>query len=324
MPLHPQAKALLDQIQERGRPSVAAVPVVEARRMVEEWIPLQAPPVPPAEVHHTVTRTAGGELPVRVYRPTRADDGSPLLVYFHGGGWMTGSLDLIDRPLHHLAQRSRAVVASVGYRLAPETKFPGPAEDCHAAVVDLARRAVEWSADPDKVIVAGDSAGANLAAATSLMARDRRSVPICGQVLIYPALIPPSVGGFRSMADNGADYLLTREALDVYWGDYLSSPADATHPYAAPLRATDLSGLPSAVVLTAEYDPLRDEGEEFARRLAAAGVDVVSHRYDGAIHGFFWMPGVLEVFDTAVADIAGELRRLTAPKAGIAQCAPRY
>jgi acetyl esterase len=309
MALHPQARDLLDQLEARQRPALQDVPLTQARELMDGWRALQGEPDPVAEVIDTFVRGAAGRLPVRIYRPQAAGSRGPLLVYFHGGGWVTGGLELVDRPLRKLASAAGVVIANVSYRLAPETKFPGAVEDCYAAVADLHARADEWRVDADQVVVAGDSAGANLAAAVSLMSRDRGGPAIASQLLLYPVMAPAVGSPFASYEENAEGYLLTKDTMLFFWDHYLSDAQDAVNPYAAPLRAENLSGLPPALVITAEYDPLRDEGEAYARRLREAGVEVNAIRYDGFIHGFFMMPGILDAFQYAIDDIARDLSK---------------
>lgn len=313
MPLHPQAEALLARLAAAHRPAVTEVPLTAAREMIAGWTALQGEPEPVTDVTDTFVTGAAGRLPVRIYRPQRTTSRRPLVVYFHGGGWVTGGLDLVDRPLRRLANATGAVIASVGYRLAPETQFPGPAEDCHAALGDLRVRAQQWGADPERLVVAGDSAGGNLAAAACLMSRDRGGPRIAAQLLIYPVLAPAAGSPFASYQDNADGYLLTRDTMLFYWDHYLPDPQQATHPYAAPLHAQSLSGLPPALIITAEYDPLRDEGEAYALRLREAGIAVNAIRYNGLIHGFFWLPGVVDAFQHAVDDITAELAKRFGP-----------
>ncbi|MFC6594112.1 alpha/beta hydrolase [Kitasatospora paranensis] len=311
MPLHPQAASLLTLLAARQGPPPAELPLTSAREATAGLRALQAAAEPVAEILDTFVPGAAGLLPVRVYRP-KTDDPAPraLLVHFHGGGWATGGLELVDRPLRRLANVTGAVVAGVGYRLAPETRFPGPAEDAYAAVAALHARAAELGADPERVVVAGDSAGGNLAAAVCLMARDRGGPHLAAQLLLYPVTAPAEGSPFGSYEEYADGYLLTRDTMRLFWNHYLADPADAAHPYAAPLHAPDLTGLPPALVITAEYDVLRDEGEAYARRLREAGVPVRAVRYAGAIHGFFWLPGVLDVFDDAADDIRRALHAL--------------
>ena len=197
-------------------------------------------------------------------------------------------------------------MVSVDYRLAPEHKFPIPAEDCYAATRHVAENAAAFGADPDRIAVGGDSAGGNLAAAVTLMARDRGGPRLSFQLLIYPATdFAFDTSSYRANAEG---FGLTRKAARWYWSQYLPRPEDGANPLASPLRAQDLRGLPPARVITAEYDPLRDEGEAYAARLRAAGVRAEVRRFDGQIHGFFSMCGIMDQGKAAIDDAAAALR----------------
>ena len=207
----------------------------------------------------------------------------------------------------HLCVNAECVVVSVDYRLAPEFKFPIPFEDCYAATVWAAENAADLNADASRHAVGGDSAGGNLAAAVSIAARDRGGLPIVFQLLVYPVTAKDfQTGSYDSNSDG---YLLSRDAMKWYWDHYLADDADASNPYAAPLAATDLSGLPPALVITAEYDPLCDEGEAYAEALQSAGGEATASRYDGMIHGFFSMSGAVDKADAAIAEAAAALKR---------------
>jgi len=213
----------------------------------------------------------------------------------------------VDGICRALANGARCVAVSVEYRLAPEHRFPAAAEDAYAATCWVAANAASLGVDPARVAVAGDSAGGNLTAVVALMARDRGGPPLVQQVMIYP--VTDSVFDTPSYRDNGSDYLLTKDAMVWFWGHYASSAADRVSPYAAPLRAETLNGLPPALVITAEYDPLRDEGEAYATRLRAAGVPTMLTRYPGMIHGFFGMTRMLDQAKHATAQVSDTLRR---------------
>jgi acetyl esterase len=259
---------------------------------------------------------AGAEINVRIYTPKGGDGPFPIVVYFHGGGWVIGDLETHDHWCRSLASEVPAVLVAVDYRLAPETRFPAAAEDCYAAAKWSAANAKSLGADPARLAVAGDSAGGNLSAAVAQMARDRGGPAIAFQLLLCPV----TEYGFdtASYRENAEGYLLTRNGMVWFWHQYLSDPAaDGHDPRASPMRATNLAGLPAAHVVTAEYDPLRDEGEAYAARLRAAGVPVTSKRYDGQIHNFFTMGHVLEQGAAAGPEIGGVLRRaLSARGAG--------
>jgi acetyl esterase len=302
MPLDPQAKDFLELVNTFRGPRFEEMPLAEARKA---YLGLRSLAGPPDRVASVEDRTIDGGLRVRVYRPD-AGATRPALVYFHGGGWVMGSRDVVDAPCRRLANLAGCVVVSVDYRLAPEHRFPTPVEDCFTATKHLAENAGAFGADPQRVAVGGDSAGGNLAAAVALMARDRGLPPIAFQLLVYPAtdcsLDTPS---YR---DHGEAYALTRAAMAYYWDQYLAGPDDRLNPYACPLRARDLRGLPPALVITAEFDPLRDEGEAYAERLRAVGVAAVAHRYDGMIHGFAHMAAHLDQGAQALRDAAFALR----------------
>ncbi|MYH68007.1 MAG: alpha/beta hydrolase, partial [Dehalococcoidia bacterium] len=246
-----------------------------------------------------------GDIPVRIYRPTEAGNHS-LLVWYHGGGWVIGDLDGADVTCRELAAKSGSVVVSVDYRLAPEHRYPAAHEDCYAATVWAAENAAELGADASKLAVGGDSAGGNLAAVVSLRARDEDGPAIRFQLLVYP--VTDHDYGTDSYRDNADGYLLTRDGMEWFWNHYLGPDGDGSHPHASPLRAEDLSGLPPAHVITAEYDPLRDEGEAYAKRLQEAGVDVTQTRYAGQIHAFYGMHGVLDDATNAADESAEKLK----------------
>jgi acetyl esterase len=247
---------------------------------------------------------AGGDLTVRLYTPSAAPN-LPLIVYFHGGGFTICTLEMYDDLCRTLANVSGCAVASVDYRLAPETPFPGAAEDCYLALRSLATQAQALGLDPTRVAVAGDSAGANLATVTALLAREREGPALRYQALIYPCVDPACASA--SQREFASGYMLTRESMLWYWAQYLQSPTDAANPLAAPARA-DLRGLPAATLITAEFDPLRDEGEDYANRLQAAGVPVLGRRYLGMIHGFVSMPYLTGMANRALADVAADIR----------------
>ena len=305
MPLDPQARALLDRVAARGLPPIWDTPLEEARAMMQTLCRLAGPPEPVANVEDRVILGPSGEIPIRIYTPTGAGP-FPLLVFFHGGGFVLGDLDSMDAPCRALANRAGCLVVSVDYRLAPEHQFPTAPEDCYAAVCWVAENAASLNGDPRRIAVGGDSAGGNLAAVVALMARDRGGPPLVFQLLIYPATNHDFTTA--SYLENAEGYSLTTADSRWFWSQYLRHEDDARNPYASPLRAPDLSGLPPALVITAEYDPLRDEGEAYAARLREAGLAAETKRYDGMIHGFFQMGGVLAQGKQALEDAAQALR----------------
>jgi acetyl esterase len=309
MPLHAQAKQFLEQLAAAGMPPLGTQPVAETREAFNGIAAFGGPPEPLAAIEERRIPGPAGEIPLRVYTPdTRAP--RPLLVFFHGGGWVIGTFETHDAVCRHLAKQSGGVVVAVDYRLAPEHKFPAAAEDCYAATKWAAENAAALGGDASRLAVGGDSAGGNLAAVVSLMARDRGGPKIAFQLLVYP--VTNHAYDTASYRENADGYLLTKDSMVWFWNHYLRSERDGADPYASPLRAPSLAGLPPAMVVTAEFDPLRDEGEAYAERLRQAGVPVTVDRYDGLIHGFFILTGVFDRAKQAVADAGAKIRALKA------------
>jgi acetyl esterase len=307
MALDPAAAALLTFIAESGAPATNELPPAEAREASQGFLALAGPGEEVADVTDRTIPGPAGDLRVRIYTPTGAPDGPlPALVYFHGGGWVIGDLEALDATVRALANRSGAKVVSVDYRLCPECTFPAPLDDCYAALEWVAEHGGEIGIDPSRLAVGGDSAGGNLATAVALRARDAGGPAIAFQALVYP--VTDHRFDTPSYRENGEGYLLTKDMMEWFWGHYLGEGGDGDDPLASPLRAPDLSGLPAALVITAEFDPLRDEGEAYAARLAEAGVPVTTTRYDGQIHAFFQMPATIPAAHDAIDQVASELR----------------
>ena len=305
MPLDPALQGLLDAMAEAAGPRLEEMTPAEARAMYEST---QLPAPEPIELPSIVDRTIpgpAGEIPVRVYTPEGSGP-HPGLVYFHGGGWVIGSPDSHDVSCRQLARDAGAVVVSVDYRLAPEHRYPAAADDCYAATQWTVANAAELGIDPARVAIGGDSAGGNLTAAVALMARDRGGPALVFQLLIYP--VTDADFTRASYVDNAEGYFLTTSAMQWFWDHYVPDPAQRAEALCAPLRADDLSGLPPALVQTAEYDPLRDEGEAFADRLKQSGVPTTLTRYDGLIHGYFAMGAVAPRANEAVAEAVAALK----------------
>jgi acetyl esterase len=266
--------------------------------------------IPPHEVHAVEDREfpgPAGMVPVRVYRPS-AEASLPILVWFHGGGWVIGSLETHDNLCRLLCDDAGVIVVSVDYRLAPETKFPGAADDCVAAWAWVTDHAAELGGD-GRIALGGDSAGGNLAAVVALVAREQGlPIPVL-QLLVYP--VTDHEFESPSMVDNAEGYFLLTEEMRWFFDQYASAPTDFADWRMSPLRAPDLSELPPAIVITAEYDPLRDQGEAYARRLRDAGVPTTAVRADGVFHGFFGMhaflPAARPAWDTAIGALRAAL-----------------
>lgn len=306
MPLDPQAKALLEQLQSMGGPQLHELPVPLARQAMAAMAGMQGPGEEVARVENRKIPGPLGDIPVRVYSPA-GQAPFPVLVYFHGGGWVIGDLETHDRTCRALANGAGCMVISVDYRLAPENKFPAAAEDCYAATLWVARNAESLGVDAGRIAVGGDSAGGNLTAVVALMARDRKEPQLCFQLLIYP--VTDGACDTPSYNENADGYLLTRDAMLWFWNHYVRDARDRENPYASPLRVESTRGTPPALVQTAEFDPLRDEGERYAALLRDDGVDVTLTRYDGMIHGFFGMTALLDQAKTAMNQAATALRR---------------
>ena len=303
MPLDPQAKQVLDMINSAPPLDLAGDPA-EARAFFDQMnVPTATTPV--ARVEDRTIPGPGGDLPVRIYTPE--DSGRhPALVYFHGGGFVIGSLDTHDGTCRDLARGAECVVISIDYRLAPENPFPAAPEDCYAATAWVAEHAEEIGADPARIAVGGDSAGGNLAAAVALMARDRQGPSLVHQLLIYP--VTDHAFETESYKENAEGYMLTLPMMEWFWNHYLADPDQGSDPLASPLRASSLLGLPPATVITAEFDSLRDEGEAYAARLGEAGVKTGLTRYDGVFHGFFGMGALIDTAAQAMDDACAALR----------------
>jgi acetyl esterase len=305
MPVDPEIQMLLDR--GSGVPATHTLPVAEARRLYEARIAVMAPPAAVADVVERRIDGPGGPLVVRLYMP-HGTGPFPLMVFFHGSGFVLCSLDTHDGMCRNLAAGIGCVVASVDYRLAPEHKFPAGPDDCLAATRWLATHAVEIGADPSRIMVAGDSAGGNMAAVTALRLRDEGGPRLCGQMLLYP-VTDYHTPGTASYVENAEGYGLTRDTMEWFWNHYLDTPAEADNPYASPLRAASLAHLPPAYVVSAEYDPLRDEAEQYGERLREDAVPVEIVRCAGMNHGFLFWVGIVGGADTAMAAACTWARR---------------
>ena len=315
MPVDPVLREMLDRAGAQP-PDATGLTIQEQREaahgMVAGLAALSEEGPEVAQVRDRVVPGPYGEFPVRVFTPEGTGP-FPAYVYFHGGGWWMGNIAMTEGECRHIVRDVGCVVVSIDYHLAPEHKFPIPVEDCYTATTWVVEHADELAVDPERVAVGGSSSGGNLAAAVCLMARDRGGPLLSFQLLVSPALDR----NFEtpSYHQNSDGYGLTRDTVSWFWDLYLSEPSDASNPYAAPTQAKDLSGLPPALVITAEYDPLRDEGEEYGRRLQAAGVPATVSRYDGMIHGFDFFTKVLPAARECREEVIAALRRAFTPGA---------
>ena len=304
MPLDPQIVKVMESVAALGLPPANTVSPDEARANARKRPRTPGPEV--AKVENRNIPSTDGDVPVRIYTP-EGNGPFPILAWYHGGGWVVGDLDSADATARDLCVGGKCVVVSVDYRLAPDTKFPGPANDCWAATIWAVENAASINAVGSRLAVGGDSAGGNLAAAMCLMAADRGGLDIALQVLIYP--VTDVSFTTVSYQDNAEGYGLTKVVMEWYWDHYLSGSADASNPYAAPAQAKSLAGQPPALVITAEFDPLRDEGEAYGKRLSEVGVETTTTRYDGVIHGFFNMNAVVDKSQQAVDEASAALRK---------------
>ena len=306
-PLDPQARKFLDTLAAANLPTVDRMTPEQARVQMAVSTRFLGPMPRVSRVHDRKIPGPGGELTIRVVTPANPPEGlAPVVVYYHGGGWVLGDLASHEGVCRALANASGAVVASVGYRLAPEHRYPAAADDAYAALDWIGRNASELGGDPDRLAVCGDSAGGNLAAVAALMARDRGGPRLALQVLAYPIVdFDLETESYRRFATG---HLLTRDEMIWYWDQYAPDASTRHQPYLSPLRAEDLSGVAPVLVLTAGYDVLCDEGERYAERLAAAGVPTVLSRYGGMIHGFLRRYPSFEKGREAVDEIATALR----------------
>jgi len=310
MALDPQVKAVLEMVIKAGRPAYHTLSPKDARQLFIETRPATTPTPPEiGSVRNVVADVAGGSIPLRVYRPAGVPDTTrlPAYLYFHGGGWVIGDLNTHDVVCRQLTAASGTSVVSVDYRLAPEHKFPAAADDAWAATQWVVAHAAELGLDAGRLAVGGDSAGGNLAAVVALMARDAGGPAIALQVLIYP--VTDVMRESRTYADFGDGYMLTRDSMRWFIAHYLRSKDDARDWRVSPLRAPSLAGLPPALIMTAGFDPLRDEGEQYAGRLRDAGVMVDYVCYGGMVHGFLGMGKLLDTAGRAIAQIGTSLRQ---------------
>ena len=295
MSLDPQIDALLQRLAEAGAPAPESRTVGENRALASSLAALAGDLEAVGSVHDTVAAAEGIEVPVRIYTPAGVSQSGrlPVTVFFHGGGWVLGDLDSQDHIARIMANRSGTIVVSVDYRLAPEHRFPAAIDDAYAAVSWVAANAAGFGGDGRNIAVFGESAGGNLAAALVQEARRRGGPRIALQVLAYPAV--DRFDDSPSMYENMAGPLLTRAWLEWFWGLYLTTPDEGADPRVSPARADELAGLAPAVIVTAEHDPLRDQGDRYAQRLADAGVRVKHLPIKGATHAFFSFTGSVQL-----------------------------
>jgi len=302
--LDPNVQLFLQAVEQQHGPPLREVGLQQAR----QGIALMHSLASNVDIARTEDRTVpgpAGDIPVRIFS-NATEAVLPVVVYMHGGGWTIGDIGSYDTVCRKLAIATGLTVVSVEYRLAPEHPFPAAVEDCYAVTTWIARHGDELGVDGTRLAVAGDSAGGNLAAETSILARDRGGPTISFQLLIYP--ITDGTMGFPSYKENAEGYLLTADDMAWFYEQYVPPDVDRKNSMLSPLYTSDLSGLPPALVITAEYDPLRDEGEAYADALQQAGVEARSSRYDGMVHGFLPIDGVIPTATEAIDEGAAALK----------------
>ena len=309
MALDPQAAWVLEMVKLSGRPKITQLTEAQARALYRETAQaLDVRPTPELfRIEDRKIPGPKGEIPVRIYTPTDPKAGAlPVLVFYHGGGWVIGDLDTHDGPCRVLARDGRCIVVAVDYRMGPEHRFPAAAEDCFAAVNWVAANAASFGGDATRLAVCGDSAGGNLAAVVTHLAKAAGKPRLAAQILIYPAT--DARGGYRSLKDNAVGYVLEKESMDWFYARHFAD-ADKSDPRCSPLLNLDFTGLPPALVVTAGYDPLRDEGKAYADKLAAFGVPVTYRHFAGQIHGFFSQAGAVSAAAQLHQECARALRQ---------------
>jgi acetyl esterase len=308
MPLDPQVTRLLSVMERTGGKPLSESTAAEAR--VGDWSrDFVGPTEPVADVTHTFIPGPTADLPVRIYTPEGTGP-FPAIVYFHGSAFSVSNIGLADSPHRAIANRTGCVVVAVNYQKAPEHPFPTPMNDAYAATEWVQDNAGLLRVDPLRIGVGGDSAGGNLAAAVCIRAREERGPRLAFQLLLYPAVLAES--SYPSMTENANGYMLSSDDVAWAWQQYVPDEEQRGNPLASPLLAERHDQLPPAIVLTAEYDPLRDEGEAYADKLEAAGVPVVRRRYEGMIHGFLWTAGVIDGSRQLIDDLGKDVRELLA------------
>lgn len=307
MTLDPQISTILENFRRMRTKPVEQMTPGEARFAGWGWKYLMGTAEPVADVSYQFIPGPSADLPARIYRPAETGDApAPALIYFHGGGFVLGNIEICDPFCRQLANRTGCVVISVNYQKAPEHKYPTALNDCYAATQWVFQWAKTLKIDAERIGVIGDSSGGNLAAGVTLKARDESGPKLAWQVLIYPAL--RGSADSDSAAEFASGYTLERAGMEYFWDHYTRNPADSLDPLCAPLAAPSLVGLPPALIVCAQYDPLIDDGRDYALRLEEAGVAVKFSVYEGMMHGFLWMGGYVDRTSDALDEIAAATR----------------
>ena len=307
MSLAPEIEAFLNRLDALNLPQVWQAPVDEIRRNTQGRTITSGPVENILEISNRFIPGPTSDLPVRIYRPTVATN-APAIVYFHGGGWVLNFLDIYDASLARLANQSGATIIAVNYQKAPEHPFPIPFDDCYATLLWVVANATNLGIDENRIGVAGDSAGGNLAAAVALKARDN-DIALSVQILIYPAT--DRNFDTASYKENATGYGLSTQAMQWFWDQYLQGSHHDENPYAIPMRASSFKALAPAIIITAQYDPLLTDGERYAELLHRDGVPVLYKGYEGMIHGFFTNMAITPTAQQAIDFVAYEVKKIT-------------
>jgi acetyl esterase len=307
MTLAPEIKAFLEAGAKAGLPQVWEAPLHVIRRNTQTRPALAGPAEPILEIENKFIPGPTADLPIRIYRPTN-NPTAPAIVYFHGGGWVLNFLDIYDASLTTLANRTGATIISVNYQKAPEHPFPIPFDDCYATLEWVLANSEVLRINRQSVAVAGDSAGGNLASAVALKARDQK-IELAYQLLIYPC----NERNFETLSyiKNATGYGLSTQAMQWFWDQYLQGDSHDQNPYAIPARADSLKDVAPAIIVTAEYDPLLSDSEQYVELLKASGVDVRYREFKGMIHGFFSNLAVTPTAMDAITFVVGEIKEIT-------------
>ena len=307
MSLAPEIQAYLKRLEALNLPQVWQAPVDVIRRNTQSRVATSGPVEAIYEISNRFIPGPTADLPIRIYRPSSASN-APAIVYFHGGGWVLNFLDIYDASLARLANQSGATIISVNYQKAPEHPFPIPFDDCYATLLWVIANATELNIDPRKIGVAGDSAGANLASGVAIKARDEK-IALAFQLLIYPC----NDRNFEteSYIENATGYGLSTQSMQWFWDQYLQGSQHDTNPYAVPMRAGSFSEVAPAIIITAQYDPLISDGENYAALLERDGISVIYKEYAGMIHGFFTNMAVTPTARESIDFAAGRIKELT-------------
>ncbi len=309
MSLAPEMIKLLADQKSAGLPQAWEAPLSEIRKLTQGRVAVTGKP---EAIYSVINRFIPGptaDLPIRIYRPTD-DQNAPALIYYHGGGWVMGFLDIYDASLHRLANQSGSVIISVNYQKAPEHPFPIPFDDCYASLLWVKEHSKEFGIDPNRIGVGGDSAGGNLAAAVAIKARDE-SISLSYQLLVYPCIARDFTT--RSYNEYATDFGLSTQAMKWFWEQYLQGSEHDDNPYAVPARAKTLAGVAPSIVITAQYDPLISDSENYCEKLKNEGADVIYREFPGMIHGFFAnvavTPSARLALDFAADEIANKTKK---------------